>query len=328
MNFGTVFEIAYRELQQDPDTPRTVDELWRRFESHLRRAVEVLAEGFEIHLEHMHEVFPELILDLLCYGPIEKGLDASHWGVEFYNMCIDAAALATVADSFAAIEQRVEQEQRLTWEELDHYLETNWAGPDGERARLMMKGIRRYGSGGSRADEWAVRVAGAFTRFCKETPTEGFILVPGLFSWANTIPMGKILGATPNGRHAGDPISHGSNPDPHFREDGAPSAMAVAIAAVQPGYGNAAPMQMELDPGISADEGGLEKVMDLIRTHFDLGGTQINLNVMDAQQVLEAHQDPTKHPDLIVRVTGFSAYFASLSPDFRQLVVDRIIAEG
>jgi len=66
----------------------------------------------------------------------------------------------------------------------------------------------------------------------------------------------------------------------------------------------------------------------LIQTHIDLGGTQVNLNVIDAQKVLEAHKDPSKYPDLIVRVTGFSAYFASLSPEFRQLVVDRIIAEG
>ncbi|MEN6532822.1 MAG: glycine radical domain-containing protein, partial [Bryobacteraceae bacterium] len=62
------------------------------------------------------------------------------------------------------------------------------------------------------------------------------------------------------------------------------------------------------------------------RGHFDLGGTQINANILDRQQVLEAHRDPSRFPDLIVRVTGFSAYFASLSPDLRQLVVDRIIA--
>jgi formate C-acetyltransferase len=139
--------------------------------------------------------------------------------------------------------------------------------------------------------------------------------------------MGKNLGATPNGRHAGDAISHGANPDPGFRKDGAPTAMAVAIAQVQPGWGNTAPMQMELDPGITKDEGGVELVAGLIRTHFELGGTQINMNVMDAQRVLEAHKDPEKYPDLVVRVTGFSAYFASLSPEFRQLVVDRLIAE-
>jgi formate C-acetyltransferase len=151
--------------------------------------------------------------------------------------------------------------------------------------------------------------------------------MPGIFSWANTIPLGKAIGATPNGRRAGEPISHGSNPEPGFRRDGAPTAMAVAIASIQPGYGNTAPMQLELDPLIAREEDGVALVSSLIRTHFDLGGTQINLNIMDAEKVRAAHKDPTLYPDLVVRVTGFSAYFASLSPAFRQLVVDRLIEE-
>jgi formate C-acetyltransferase len=160
----------------------------------------------------------------------------------------------------------------------------------------------------------------------KEKPTpNGYNMIPGLFSWANTIPMGKNLGATPNGRYAGSPISHGANPDPGFRKDGAATAMAIAIANVQPGYGNTAPMQIEIDPFISDEREAIENIATLIKTHFDLGGTMVNINVMDAEKVLEAHKDPSKYPDLVVRVTGFSAYFSSLSPEFRQLVVDRII---
>jgi pyruvate-formate lyase len=192
----------------------------------------------------------------------------------------------------------------------------------------MMRSIPRYGSGGSLGDAYAVRITRTFTNLVKERPTPaGYNMIPGLFSWANTIPMGQALKATPNGRHAGAPISHGANPDPGYRRDGAPTAMAVAIASVQPGWGNSAPMQIELDPGLPRDEDAVDHIVNLIRTHMDLGGTQINMNVMDAEQVLEAHEDPTKYPDLVVRVTGFSAYFASLSPEFRQLVVDRIIAE-
>ena len=329
INFGSVFEVALREMYEDDSALPSVEGLWQRFEKHLRRAAEVQAEALDFHVEHMHEVFPELPLDLLCHGTIEKGLDASHFGVEYYNFGLDGVALATVADSFAAIEQRIESEKRLTWEELRHYLDTDWAGPGGERARLMMKSSSRYGSGGSRADDYAVRIAETFSRLVKENPTpSGLNIIPGLFSWARTIAFGKTLGATPNGRHAWAPVSHGANPDPGFRQDGAPSAMAVAIAKVQPGYGNPAPMQIELDPGLPKDEGGLDKVCSLIKTHMDLGGTEINLNVIDAAKVLEANKDPSKYPDLIVRVTGFSAYFASLSPEFRQIVVDRIIAEG
>jgi len=82
---------------------------------------------------------------------------------------------------------------------------------------------------------------------------------------------------------------------------------------------------MELDPGIAAGEGGVDKIMALLETHFNAGGTLINVNIMDAEKILAAHKDPSLYPDLVVRVTGFTAYFAALSPEFRQLVVDRIM---
>jgi formate C-acetyltransferase len=327
INLAAVFEVALREMMADSNGDPNVADLWRRFEYHLRQAVATTAQCLDFHMAHAHRVFPELVLDLLCYGPIEKGEDASHGGVEFYNLCVDGAGLATVADSFAALEQRIEWEKRLTWQQLMVYLANDWAGPDGEHARLMMQNSPRYGQGGTRADDYARRAAQSFTDAVTANPTPaGFRMIPGIFSWASTIGMGKTLGATPNGRHAGAPISHGANPHPGFRADGAATAMAVAIASVQPGFGNTAPMQFEFDPLVTQDAEAVDNICNLIRTHFELGGTQINLNIMDAQKVLEAHADPSKYPDLIVRVTGFSAYFASLSQEFRQLVVDRIVS--
>lgn len=330
LSFGNVFDVALRDLLAVEAEP-SVAKLWACFERHMDAAVLATAESIDFHLAHMKDVFPEMVLDLLCHGPIEKGRDAADGfggGVEYYNMCVDGCALATVADAFAAVEEHVERAGRLTWQRLLQHLDADWAGPEGERARRLMQRIPRYGSGGSRADDWALRVSRLFAEAVKARPTPaGFNMIPGIFSWANAIPLGKVLGATPNGRHAGDPISHGANPDPGFRRDGAPTAMAVAIASVQPGYGNSAPMQLELDPGsVVDDEVVVDRICNLIRTHFDLGGTQINLNILDRETILEAHGDPSTHPDLVVRVTGFSAYFASLSPAFRQLVVDRILS--
>ena len=137
------------------------------------------------------------------------------------------------------------------------------------------------------------------------------------------------MGATPNGRHAGAPISHGANPDPGFSRDAsAATAQAMAVLSVQCDWGNTVPLQMELDPGIARQEDGIEKMKSLIRTYCDTNGTLMNLNVLSKEQVLEAHEDPDKYPDLIVRVTGFSAYFRMLSKDFRQLVVDRIVSDN
>jgi formate C-acetyltransferase len=328
INLAAVFEVALKDMLADATVEPSTAELWKRYQQHLRSAMDTVALGFDFQYEHNHEVFPELVLDLLCQGTIEKGLDASNGGVEFYDFGVDGASLATAADSFAAVEHRVEKQHRLTWKELQAHLEANWAGPEGERARIMMKKSPRFGAGNSLGDEWAVRISRAFTKTVKEKPTpRGFMMIPGLFSWAANMWMGKNIGATPNGRHAGDLISHGANPDPGFRKDGAPTALAVAVAAVQPGYGNASPVQIDIDPTFSHSAEDVEKVSALIRGHCDLGGTQVNINVLSKENILEAHKDPSKFPDLIVRVTGFSAYFASLSPEMRQFVVDRILSE-
>jgi len=329
VNLAAVFEVALKDMMSDKTIKPSIDTMWQKYEWHLEQAIDTVRKSLDFHIDHMWEVFPELHLDLLCDGPIEKGRDASHGGVEFYNLCIDGAGLATVADSFAALDQRIEKEKRITWDEMMHLLDTNWAGAEGEKARLMMKNIPRYGNGASSADDFGLKIAKTFTRLVKEKPTpKGYNLIPGIFSWAATILLGLDVGATPNGRHAKAPISHGPNPDPGFRKDGAPSALALTVAAVQPGYGNTAPMQIEFDPGFGKDEESIENVISLIKTHFKMGGTQINMNIIDKEKILAAHKDPSKYPDLVVRVTGFSAYFGSLSPEFRQMVVDRIIAEG
>ena len=328
IDLAKVFDVAIEEMAADEHTPPSTAELWDRFQRHLRRAVEVTAAGIDVHMRHMHEVFPELVLDLFCHGPVEKGLDATHGGLEFYNIGVDAASLATVADSLAAIEQRIDREGRLTWPELMRHLDTNWSGPDGERARLMMRNIPRFGSGDSLADGWAKRVSRAFTELVAAGPTpDGYRMIPGLFSWAKVVTFGRRLGATPNGRRAGEPVSHGPNPDPGFNagRPGTPVQLAAAVASVQPGYGNTAPLQLDLDPGLAAAADGLDKIAALIRTHFDMGGTLVNINVLDRETLLAAQDAPDRFGDLIVRVTGFSAYFARLSDDLRQTVINRLV---
>ena len=74
--------------------------------------------------------------------------------------------------------------------------------------------------------------------------------------------------------------------------------------------------------------GGIDAVMAFVLAHNRQGGTLINMNVVSKEQILEAHEDPSTHPDLMIRVTGYSAYFKSLSREYRQPIVDRILAEN
>lgn len=308
----------------------TLEKLWERYALHLGIAVDTIKRGFDWHMEHHSRNSPEIVLNLFMHGPLERGLDMAEGGVDIYRLTCDGVGLATVADSLAAIEQRVVKEQRLTWEKLARHLEEDWEGA--EPVRLMLRNIPRFGSGGSRADEWAKRVADLYAELVRGTPTpgKGYTVLPGLFSHGIVGMLGKGLGATPNGRRTGDPISHSANPDPGFLPDGgsAPTAKSNAVAAVQPRWGNTTPLQLDLDRKLSQELGGLEAIEALIKGHNELGGTLININVLSREQILEAHADPSKYPDLVVRVTGYSAYFRSLSPEYRQQVVDRIIAES
>lgn len=82
---------------------------------------------------------------------------------------------------------------------------------------------------------------------------------------------------------------------------------------------------IQSDPGMARGEEAVNKICDDILTLFDQGGTLLNINIINAQQILAANENPDLFPDLVVRVTGFTAYFCLLTPEFRKLVVDRIL---
>lgn len=329
VNLAKVFSVAWEEMFESDAEP-SLETLWGLFTHHLQTAVEKTADGMHFHLCYQAHNEPELVTNLLCRGPVEKGLDMSAGGAEYYNLAIDGAGIAVVADSFAALKQRIVDEGRLTWNEVNAYLRSNFPGVEGENVRLLLANSERYGQNSCNcAERWAVRTSRELARQVRAQNKRypGYNFIPGLFSWANTLEFGNAVGATPNGRRAREPINHGANPLPGFRDDGAVTAMVNAIAAVQPGYGNTAPVQLELDPSIAESPDAIDKIQALIQTMFEEGCTLLNINLIDEDRVLEAHKDPSKFPDLVVRVTGFTSYFSMLSPRFRQLIVNRILSK-
>ena len=323
INIAKVFDVALNEMRAEKE--KSCKRLFEIYEKHLKVAIDTTAKGINLHLDHQWEVTPELIMNLMMKNTLEKGEDISQCA-ELYTIGVDGAGLAVVADSFGAIQTRIEKEKLLTWEQLYDALDSNFAD---ERIRLMLNSSPKFCQGNTVSDKWAVALTKSWVKNIRaQKMPNGRQLVPGWFSWARTIEYGSKVGATPNGRRRGEPISHGANPNPHFRQDGAPTAQSNGIASVQCGYGNTAPLQIEFDPHIAADEKGVDTVLALIEGHFKQGGTLININVLDGEKLMKANENPEEYPDLVVRVTGFTAYFATLSPQFRQLVVDRFLNEG
>ena len=327
INLAKVFEVAWQEFCAD-ETEKNAETLFSRFEKHLKRAVDATGNGIMHHLKYQHMSQPELILNLFQYGLIEKGVNVTQGGTTYYNMCVDGSGIAVAADSFAACEQRIDREGKLSYEQLEKLLSSDYEGLDGERMRQLMYHSERFGGGNTRGDYWAVRINEAWTRLVRDLVRQhpGINFIPGYFSWSNTIMLGKMVGATPNGRKAHEPISHGANPNSGFRGDGAVTAMCNSIASIQPGYGNTAPVQLELDPTMANTPEGVDKMLAMIMGILDSGNTLLNINLINTKKILEADKDPGKYPDLVVRVTGFTAFFSMLSPAFRQLVIERVKA--
>lgn len=147
VNMARVFEIAYYDTVKDPAP--TTERLWEKFAHHLALAVHTAAEGIRHHLKYQKYNEPELLLNLLSHGPMEKGVDVSDGGAEYYNLSIDGAGLAIVADSFSALEQHVERQKHLTWEQVTGALLDDFAGTEGEKIRLQLRNSGRYGAEGS-----------------------------------------------------------------------------------------------------------------------------------------------------------------------------------
>ena len=331
VNIAMVFQVAFEDMMAHEEAPN-IDLLWEYYKKHLKIATDATGDGIIHHLTYQTKSQPELILNLFQHGLIQKGVNITDGGANYYNMCMDAAGLAVAADSFAAIEQRIDREKRLTYRELQAHMDANYEDQDGEYVRQMMLHSERYGGGETLGDRWAVRIKDEWTKDVRDqverhkSNPKHVNYIPGFFSWSNTILLGSILKATPNGRKCGEPINHGANPNSGFRKDGAVTSLCNSIAAVQPYYGNTAPVQLEVDPQIMNDPEGVDKMCAMVRGIINSGNTLLNINIIDAKKILEAHKDPYKYPDLVVRVTGFTAFFAMLSQKFRELVVERVRA--
>lgn len=326
-NLGHAFYQAMKDVRTGE---RSLDNLFERFKYHTQTIVDSIKTGYDKHYEVVGRNTPEVVYNLFMHGPVERGLNCSEGGVDVMSFNIDGVALATVADSFAAIEQRVVNEGRITWDELFDVLDKNYEGH--EDIRLMLSNIKRFGSPNSIAEKWALMIRDHFVWCCKHegTPKYNLPIIPGMFSHGTIFDLGRRLPATPNGRRNFEAISHSNEPDPGFArglDTFSPSLKATAVAKAAPQHGNSAPLHLDIDTDMLEKSGGVDALIALIHTHNHMGGTLINLNCLTEKMLLEAHEDPSTHPDLIVRVTGYSAFFASLSKNYRQQIIDRFLSK-
>jgi len=314
-----LLEALFRMSEEDTGSSAR---LWELLEEGVGQAYRQASRLYALHLRESPRVFPELFGSLWAHGPADRGEDALAGGVEHLCFVADVMGLANVADGLVAANEVVEARRACTWAELAEALRTDFAAAPG-LLRLLSQGPH-FGNDETRADDVAARVRDLCVRQARAAgPTDGrFSILTGFYSWNAHNDAGSRLGATPDGRAAGTPLAHGANPAAGRARQG-PTALARSLAAIQPGTGASAPLHLEWDPALARQPDGLDTFLSFVTSCCDLGLTQMVVNCVSRATLEDAIADPDRHRDLVIRVTGFSAYFVNLDPSLYAEILSR-----
>jgi pyruvate-formate lyase len=193
-----------------------------------------------------------------------------------------------------------------------------------ERLRQMLLNTTpRYGNDNDYADAVMVRVFEAFFDAVDGRPnTRGGRYAINLLPTTVHVYFGSVVGATPDGRRAAQPLSEGVSPVQGADRHG-PTAVLKSVAKMDHVRTGGTLLNQKFTPALLADEAGLNGLVKLIRGYFRLDGHHIQFNVVDAATLRAAQERPEEHRDLIVRVAGYSDYFCDLGKSLQDEIIAR-----
>jgi len=306
----------------DPRSFTDMDDVVEAFRRQASWVVDQMVIGLNaLSLAH-EELYPSPLLSALTGGCLDKGKDVTAGGAVYNFTGVQGVGTADVANSLAAIDRLVFAEKQVTMEQLLKALEDDFEGHE-DLYRLVNR-VPKYGNDDELADRYAKLVAQIF---CEEVArhrnTRGGVYLPGFLSMTTHEGFGSFVGALPSGRKAFQTFANGLSPCDGSDLKG-PTACLKSIAKID--YSIAASgvsVNIKFSPVDLSGEEGTHILSALIRGYFELGGMHLQVNLVSRETLLDAQQNPQKYPDLMVRVSGYSAYFVDLTKEVQDEIMAR-----
>jgi len=306
----------------DPVEFSSFDELLNAFKRQLNHFVDIKIKGNNIIERLYAEHLPEPFLSLLIDDCIANGIDYNNGGARYNTNYIQGVGLGTITDSLAAMAYQVFDKKEVTLKELLNALKANFDGYENLRQRLLNK-APKYGNDDEYADQIMKAIFQAYYDAIDGRPnTKGGNYRINLLPTTVHVYFGKVVGATPDGRRAGEPLSEGVSPVQGADRRG-PTAAIRSVSKIDHAKTGGTLLNQKFAPELLAEEQGLEKLAHLIRTYFKLDGHHIQFNVVNADTLRDAQRHPEKYRDLMVRVAGYSDYFVDLSVELQNEIIKR-----
>jgi trans-4-hydroxy-L-proline dehydratase len=306
----------------DPSDFSSFDELINAYEKQLNYFVDVKIKGNNIIERLYAEHLPTPFLSLLISDCVQKGKDYSDGGARYNTNYIQGVGLGTITDSLTAIKHKVFDEKNVRMKELVNALHANFDANENLRQVLLNK-TPKYGNDDDYADDIMRTVFEIYYRAVDGRPnTKGGYHRINLLPTTVHVYFGKVLGATPDGRKAGEPVSEGVSPVQGADRKG-PTAVIKSVSKIDHVRTGGTLLNQKFAPELLEDEQGMDKLGHLIRTYFKLDGHHIQFNVINAETLRDAQKHPEKYTDLLVRVAGYSDYFVDLSTELQNEIIKR-----
>jgi pyruvate-formate lyase len=276
---------------------------------------------------------PAPYYSVLMDGCLERGRDLSH-GLKYNNFGIHGAASASAADALAAVQTFVFDERRLSPERLLRALETDFAG-DESLLRALREQAPKVGNHDDRADALLVKLFDLFAQACAAAGDNGrggrYRGGSGsamYYVWLARGHVGMrepVVGATADGRRAGEFFSSSLAPSPHASVRGPLSVLQSFGKIDYRRICNGGPLTMELSESLFRGRGTVQKVAPFIRSFVKSGCQQLQLNTLNVDTLRDAQRHPEAHRNLVVRVWGWSGYFCELDTAYQDQIIGRHI---
>lgn len=306
----------------DPALFQSFDEVVTAFKKQLRHFVDVKIRGNNI-IERLYATYmPAPFLSILIDDCIACGKDYNNGGPRYNTNYIQGVGLGTLTDCLSAIKHHIFDSSALTWGELLSALKDDFAGAENVRQSLLNQ-TPRYGNDDDLADQLMKTVFDCFYAAVEGRPnTKGGNYRINLLPTTCHVYFGSITGATPDGRKAWQPLSEGISPVQGADRRG-PTAVARSAAKMDHARTGGTLLNMKFTPEVLDGDAGIERLAQLVRAYFKLGGHHVQFNVVKAETLREAQCYPEQHRDLIVRVAGYSDYFCDLGSTLQNEIIAR-----
>jgi formate C-acetyltransferase len=307
----------------DPRTFSSFEELIDAFKRQVVFQIDTVVRAVNLKDQAYHEAFPSPYVSATLRGCVDRARDMTQGGADYNFGSVSGRGLGTAVDSLAAIRHFVYETRALSMDRLLGLVETNFAGDDKTRARLAYRGPK-YGCGDADADAIAKEIAEFFCREVAARQTiRGGPFRPSFFSYGMHVIEGLFLGATPDGRRAGEPVSNSFSPSNGAERRG-PTAMLGSVAQIDHRLiSNGCALNLKFLPSLFDGDERLDKMVALVRGFFAQGGMELQPNVVSNETLRDAQRHPDRYRDLVVRVSGYSAYFTDIGKPLQDEIISR-----